>query len=535
MSEVSRQIEAQRRPWRRLLADARALAAPIVSYWGMLLLSSGLFTVLLGIGGDLDSEKDLWIIGCLLSATVVGVLFGQICALARVRSWVVLAIGLATLTALFLVLMGLEGHEEQLERRGLSMLFEFLSAFFFLFPLFAVSGLLSLRTSVFAVFALFAPLAWFTSSILYISQELTGTVARWFAGDKWAIWDVATAPVLLLGVGLSLLYLTGRERHRIYRWMTGPEAAEGALVRRVRGSAAGATATGCGTIVAVALLAVILSVGTGLLAPYLWRSEPAPEGEPDERGSHAPSEGPDRDGDGVSDEQEARDGTDPDSPDSDGDGLQDGQEKKMGSDPQLPDTDGDGLRDGDEPANGTSPTSADTDGDGTGDAEDPGGPLGTGPGGERIVEAARDAGLSLFFLLLLVLLVLLGLLVFGPPLRRSMLLQALRSPPLPTGPSLRVESAWRLCEIALGDLGVSPVPGDTPQSLVDKAIAQLPRGTNSESLREIAEIAVRARYGLGLDPADEERAVRQAEMAYQAIWEALSEWDKVRAIYRWGL
>ncbi len=53
------------------------------------------------------------------------------------------------------------------------------------------------------------------------------------------------------------------------------------------------------------------------------------------------------------------------SSDSDHDGLTDDEEAKLGTDPHNPDTDGDGLSDGDEVLKyGTNPLKADTDGDG---------------------------------------------------------------------------------------------------------------------------------------------------------------------------
>ncbi|TRX58907.1 Rib/alpha-like domain-containing protein [Corynebacterium hiratae] len=85
----------------------------------------------------------------------------------------------------------------------------------------------------------------------------------------------------------------------------------------------------------------------------------------------------DSDGDGVSDEQEEKDGTDPNNPDSDGDGLNDGEEKEHGTDPKNPDTDGDGVNDGDEVKDGTDPKNKDTDGDGLTDKEEK--DLGTDP------------------------------------------------------------------------------------------------------------------------------------------------------------
>ncbi len=75
--------------------------------------------------------------------------------------------------------------------------------------------------------------------------------------------------------------------------------------------------------------------------------------------------GPDGDGDGLSDSDEAQVwGTLPDVADSDHDGLGDGQEIVIGTDPVNPDTDADGLEDGAEIAACTDPLVPDTDGDG---------------------------------------------------------------------------------------------------------------------------------------------------------------------------
>lgn len=64
----------------------------------------------------------------------------------------------------------------------------------------------------------------------------------------------------------------------------------------------------------------------------------------------------DSDGDGVSDEEEIRLGTDPFKPDTDGDELLDGEEVYVyGTDPLNPDTDGDGYPDGLEVRSGYNP------------------------------------------------------------------------------------------------------------------------------------------------------------------------------------
>lgn len=64
----------------------------------------------------------------------------------------------------------------------------------------------------------------------------------------------------------------------------------------------------------------------------------------------------DSDLDGLTDEEEARPGTDPNNPDTDQDGLTDREEVKVyGTDPLKADTDGDGYKDGEEIKNGFNP------------------------------------------------------------------------------------------------------------------------------------------------------------------------------------
>ncbi len=74
----------------------------------------------------------------------------------------------------------------------------------------------------------------------------------------------------------------------------------------------------------------------------------------------------DSDGDGVPDDVEVENGTDPADPDTDDDGLDDGQEADFGTDPLDADSDEDGVQDGAELSPG-----ADSDGDSTPNALDP--------------------------------------------------------------------------------------------------------------------------------------------------------------------
>jgi hypothetical protein len=78
----------------------------------------------------------------------------------------------------------------------------------------------------------------------------------------------------------------------------------------------------------------------------------------------------DRDGDGIPNDEEERQGTDPLSGDTDGDGMMDRDEAAKGADPTVADTDGDGIDDGDEASEGLDPANSDTDGDGLSDAEE---------------------------------------------------------------------------------------------------------------------------------------------------------------------
>jgi hypothetical protein len=80
----------------------------------------------------------------------------------------------------------------------------------------------------------------------------------------------------------------------------------------------------------------------------------------------------DGDGDGLSDADERRAGTDPANDDSDADGIPDGREIDLGTDPASADSDGDGVSDRREASSGgkLDPASADSDGDGLTDGEE---------------------------------------------------------------------------------------------------------------------------------------------------------------------
>ncbi len=80
----------------------------------------------------------------------------------------------------------------------------------------------------------------------------------------------------------------------------------------------------------------------------------------------------DTDGDGLSDAEEAKQGTDPNKADSDDDGLSDADEiQRSGLDPKKADSDADGLSDGEEVnTHQTNPAAMDTDNDGVNDKDE---------------------------------------------------------------------------------------------------------------------------------------------------------------------
>ena len=151
---------------------------------------------------------------------------------------------------------------------------------------------------------------------------------------------------------------------------------------------------------------------------------------------------------------------------------------------------------------------------------------------QTLQEAVQQGVQATCALLTLVVLGILGLFVFGLPLRRQLLLTHLRDPLWPVPPSRQAHLHWRLAEIAFGDAGLHRQPHETALDLSRRAVHELPE-LDPEALEMAGRIADRVAYGYALEPSDPEMLGRAAEMTYQGIWESLSEWERIKATYRW--
>lgn len=450
--------------WRRWWLDAKALAVPLAAYWGALGIGMALFLAVVVLMTN-QGPQDLFLMASLVGGCAISVALGQALALLRLRTWTILAIGSVSWGALLLAAgVAIETVGEDLAGPLIILLF--------LGPFWALAGVWSLRTQG-ALLATWAPLMWLVVRILVIAEN-RGSAQNWFDGNKWAVWDVLTAPVLLLGVVLMLIYLVSRELHRLHRWRFGPGGPDLPRTERLDSARRSRLGIGCGGVLALAMLALVLTVATALVAPYLWRTAPEDEGDPNHQSqsqSEQPSEGKE----------------------------QPNQDSQQDS--------GDGQGQGDGEAEEKTPQ-------------------------ERMQEALRQGAAAVVNLLLLLLLALAILVVFGPPIRRQLLLTHLRRSFWPVPPTREIEQSWRLVELVLADHGVHRQPQETRLALAERAKAELD-DMDHLPLERCAEVADRVTYGLGLRPDDSMMARRAAEMAFQTLWERLSELGKIRANYRW--
>ncbi|MBM4368359.1 MAG: hypothetical protein FJ102_19250 [Deltaproteobacteria bacterium] len=153
---------------------------------------------------------------------------------------------------------------------------------------------------------------------------------------------------------------------------------------------------------------------------------------------------------------------------------------------------------------------------------------------QKMVEAAQQAAGSVCTMLAIGLLALLGALIAYRPLKRLLVVRHLKDPYWTVSPTQRIEQGWRLVEIALGDAGVFPVPGEDAASLARRAAPVLARLSPVEvhGFDDVAEVADRVRFGLGVSPGDVETVERFSRWVMDTVWERLDDKTQVASMYR---
>ncbi|MBM4391953.1 MAG: hypothetical protein FJ090_12600 [Deltaproteobacteria bacterium] len=153
---------------------------------------------------------------------------------------------------------------------------------------------------------------------------------------------------------------------------------------------------------------------------------------------------------------------------------------------------------------------------------------------QKMVEAGQQAAGSVCTMLAIGLLALLGALIAYRPLKRLLVVKHLKDPYWTVSPTQRIEQGWRLVEIALGDAGVFPVPGEDAASLARRAAPVLARLSPVEvhGFDDVAEVADRVRFGLGVSPGDVETVERFSRWVMDTVWERLDDKTQMASMYR---
>lgn len=150
---------------------------------------------------------------------------------------------------------------------------------------------------------------------------------------------------------------------------------------------------------------------------------------------------------------------------------------------------------------------------------------------EQAGERASQAGCASLSILIL------GGLMFvvgGRPVKRLFLLRHLRVPLWNVSPTTRIEQGWRMVEIAMGDIGVHPIPGEDASGLARRAAPVLQKLSPVEvhGLPEAAEAMDRVRFGLGIGSEDVQIMARFSAWTLDTVWERLSDKEQLRCMYR---
>ena len=153
---------------------------------------------------------------------------------------------------------------------------------------------------------------------------------------------------------------------------------------------------------------------------------------------------------------------------------------------------------------------------------------------QKMGEAAQQAAGTVCTLLSIGLLALLGALIAYRPLKRLLVVKHLKDPFWTVSPTTRVDHGWKLVEIALGDAGVHPRPGEDAAGLARRAAPVLKSLSPVEvhGFDDVAEVADRVRFGLGVSPGDVETVERFSRWVMDTVWERLDDKAQLAAMYR---
>lgn len=464
-----------------LWSDVRSLLGPLVVYWVLLVGCFGSWVAVTVTDTYRSPDDWMWLsyFGIL---TFGGVGLGQALTILRVRDWVLFSAWAFTWT--FGAAFGLLGMAAIGAAVGPLMIFMVLAIFFG--PMFIMAGAWSLRTGK-DLFGTWVPLLYATATTIRLAER-SGRVYDWYAGDKYAIWDVTSLALLLFTITLLLAFVIMRERRRLYLWNHAPGGLlrpKGATNRKAR---PGLNLMGW---VLVVMLGVGLTAGSAIVGPYLWRT-----GRPPRDDGHG--------GYGGTGTEQTENGQ------GQGQGEGKGQGKKESTGEQVARETTENMK----PMNSR-------------DLQQAGQP---GP-------PQQGGGVDLWSTLFLsLLLTLLALLTFWRPVRRILIVRHLRKPLWELPPTQQVDNLWRLVEIALADAGVEVVPGEPAVQLAERAGQALQRLANGHvqvpGLTTAAAVRDRVTYGLGVGEGDLVLMADVADDAFETVWLRLDDRGQLRAMYR---
>jgi len=262
-----------REPLRETLARARWLLA---SYW--LLTGSG-YVVLVATAVTWWHGEATYAVALVL-ASLVGALAGNLLGLLRIRTWVVQV-------AIHALLFG-----------GL-----FAAAGAPLVVAAAFAGLWSLGCGHialqrrFSLWSLWVPVICWTAAII-TALERAGRLHTWQSGHKEGVWQPLTMGMLFLVVAEFFIFLAGQESYHGQVWQAGAVTTPVTLTKQRAAGATRVTKRGVFAVLAFALVATLL---TAKIAPYLWRTGPQDGGRnnDDPQPSERPREPPRADWDAL--------------------------------------------------------------------------------------------------------------------------------------------------------------------------------------------------------------------------------------------